>query len=106
MKTISPITLKAQLDAEEDLFLLDIRENYERELSFIPSSHIPMAEVCSQLEDLPRDITVVLICKSGRRAAALANLLTRDFNLTNIYVLEGGLGAWKESVDPEFLLDN
>lgn len=96
MQFITPIELKNRLSQADDLFLLDIREAYEREVNSIPSFHIPMAEVCNRLNELPTDKSVVVICNSGQRAAALTNLLESDFNREKLIVLEGGMTALAE----------
>ena len=96
MHFISVTDLKQQLDSKTNLFLLDIRESYEREAVSIPSKHIPMDEVCGQLSDFPSDQQIILMCNSGKRAEALANLLETEFNQSNLIVLEGGIAAWIE----------
>lgn len=97
MHFISVTDLKQKLDSKANLFLLDIRENYERETSFIPdSTHIPMDEVCSRLNDVPDGKQLILVCGSGKRAEALANLLETEFNQSNLVVLDGGISAWME----------
>jgi hypothetical protein len=35
----------------------------------------------------------------------MANLLTTDFEMNNIWILEGGILAWKEQVDQTLQLD-
>lgn len=96
MQFITPVELKNRLSQADDLFLLDIREAYEREVNAIPSFHIPMAEVCSRLSELPVDKAVVVICNSGQRAAALTNLLESDFKREKLLVLQGGMTAFAE----------
>lgn len=98
MDFISAKALKQKMD-EGSVFLLDIRENYEREACSIPSHHIPMAEVCSRLEELPEGQEIVVMCRSGKRAEALSNLLEKDFGVRGLIVLEGGITAWAEQVD-------
>ena len=45
------------------------------------------------------------MCRSGKRAEAVANLLVTDFSLTNVYCLDGGILAWKEHIDNTLDLD-
>ncbi len=99
MDFISAKALKQKLDGTEAVFLLDIRENYERAACSIPSHHIPMAEVCDRLQELPSDEQIVVMCRSGKRAEALSNLLEKDFGLQGLLVLEGGITSWAEQVD-------
>ncbi|MEN9700045.1 MAG: hypothetical protein RLZZ301_1243 [Bacteroidota bacterium] len=97
MQFLSVQSLKASLLSKEPLFLLDIREHYEYEERHIEGHHMPMAEVSSQLEHLPKNQQIVLMCQSGRRAEALANFLETEYQLSNLSVLEGGLTAWFEA---------
>lgn len=96
MQFITPVELNNKLSQQEDLFLLDIRESYERDVDSIPSYHIPMGEVCARLEEIPTDKAVVVICNSGKRAEALTNLLESDFNRKKLIVLQGGMTAMFE----------
>ena len=99
MKVISPESLKAKKDANEKYCLLDIREPYEYEICTIGGLQIPMGEVVSRIDELPKDQTIVVMCRSGSRAAAMANLLETDYNFEDIAVLDGGILGWIEAVD-------
>lgn len=99
MKKITALELKQKINANENLFLLDIRENYEREISHIPSIHIPMGDVASKTNEIPKDKEIVIICRSGKRAEPIAHYLQHDMSFPNVKILEGGLLAWKEQVD-------
>ena len=93
MQFITAVELKNRLSQTDDLFLLDIREEYEREVNSIPSYHIPMGEVCKRMNELPTDKSIVMICNSGQRAEALTNLLESDFNREKLMVLQGGMSS-------------
>ena len=97
MQFITAVELKNRLSQSEDLFLLDIREGYEREVNSIPSYHIPMGEVCSRMNELPNDQSIVVICNSGQRAEALTNLLESDFDREKLLVLVGGISSLSEA---------
>lgn len=102
MNIVSAIEVSKNRDS---YFIIDIRERYEYDFVNIQCLNIPMSEVCQRLEEFPKDTPLVLICQSGNRASALGNLLTVDYGLTNIYVMEGGLKAWKEQVDHTLIFD-
>lgn len=99
MKVISPESLKAKKDANEKYCLLDIREPYEYEICKIGGLQIPMGEVVSRIDELPKDQTIVVMCRSGARSAAMANLLETDYHFEDIAVLDGGILGWIEAVD-------
>ncbi len=74
---------------KEKAFLLDIREQFERDLGTIPASlHIPFSKVRSSLDLLPKDKPIYLFCQSGVRANSVTRLLNqRGFD---VYNLSGG----------------
>ncbi|MBL4862896.1 MAG: rhodanese-like domain-containing protein [Crocinitomicaceae bacterium] len=99
MNYISPQELKEKLDNNEGTILLDIREKYELDICNIGGLHIPMAEVAERVNEIDVNNEIVVLCRSGRRAVAVANLLTTDFDVQNVRILEGGILAWIEDVD-------
>lgn len=92
--------LKARLDAQDDLLIVDVREPHEVDICRIAGSTvIPLGELPARLAEVPRDRDVVVHCKMGGRSAKAVGLLceagyTRAVNLT------GGILAWVERVDP------
>jgi rhodanese-related sulfurtransferase len=79
-----------------DLHLLDVREDDEWQAGHIAGSqHIPLAELAARLGDVPKDRTVLAICRSGSRSdAAARGLRTLGYTVEN---LEGGVTAWKRA---------
>ena len=83
------------------MMILDIREPYEFEICSINSLQIPMADVISRVSELPRDKDIAVMCRSGKRAEAVTNLLATEHDLINSYVLEGGILAWIQKFDTQ-----
>lgn len=81
----------------EQYEIIDIRESYEYDIANIGARNIPMGEFCQRMNELPVGKTWVIMCKSGKRAEALANILEVEYQCTNIAVLEGGISAWIEA---------
>lgn len=104
MNGISATELKDRLAAGTHL-IVDIREPYEYEACNIGSKHIPMGEICSRVTELPLDKEIVIMCRSGKRAEAVANVLISDHSFSNISILQGGITAWKDEVDPTLDLE-
>jgi adenylyltransferase/sulfurtransferase len=100
--TISATELKALLDGDDEIFLVDVREPNEYEIVSIPSATlIPKGEFLSgaALEQLPQDKRIVLHCKSGQRSAeALA--VVKDAGFSDAVHVGGGVLAWISQVDP------
>jgi rhodanese-related sulfurtransferase len=78
--------------------LIDVREDYEVETCSIGGVHIPMGEIGQRLDEVERNIPVVIHCKSGRRSEAVAAHLQR-LGFNNVHTLDGGIMAWIETID-------
>lgn len=102
MQFLKPTEINSK---RNEFFIVDIREKYEYDFCNINCLNIPMAELCDRISELPTDQTVVVMCKSGKRASALANLLTVDYNIMNLVVMEGGIEAWRDQVEPTLILE-
>jgi len=83
------------LQEEKGFMLLDVREPYElSETGYIPGAvNIPMGKVEEMLKDTPRDRKIIIYCRTGRRSAETAELLSGK-GFTLLYNLEGGIMAW------------
>ena len=99
MKYITPLELKEKIDAGKKVTIVDVREQYELDICKIDSMHIPMAEVAERAEEIPKEVPAIILCRSGKRAIPVANLLTTDFGYKNVEILEGGILRWIEEVD-------
>jgi NADPH-dependent 2,4-dienoyl-CoA reductase/sulfur reductase-like enzyme/rhodanese-related sulfurtransferase len=79
----------ASLDSRTTV-LLDVRRPDERARGAIPGSfHIPLDELRSRMDELPRDRDIVVYCQTGQRSYIAARLLGqhgfRARNLTGSY---------------------
>lgn len=73
--------------------LLDVREQSEWQAGHAPQArHLVLGKLDDHLGELPTDRLIITVCRSGRRSAIAANLLTRHgYQATN---LTGGMNAW------------
>jgi NADPH-dependent 2,4-dienoyl-CoA reductase/sulfur reductase-like enzyme/rhodanese-related sulfurtransferase len=63
-------------DAAEDGFLLDVREPFELAVERVAGAvNIPIGELRSRLDELPRDRPILVICRSGQRAYSATRCL-------------------------------
>lgn len=90
----APDFVKA-IKAGEDLFVLDVRAKAESGIYGITlpeSMAVEMSQVFTPetLGKIPADRKVVVVCKSGYRATAIAMGL-RQIGFENVYVLKKGL---------------
>ncbi len=80
----SPVAVDIRTPAETDLFSLSLAGSLA-----IPAERIFAPE---NLARIPTDKPVVIVCKSGARAAAVGTAL-RHIGFDNVYILKGGFQA-------------
>jgi len=90
--------LKQRLDAGENLFLLDVREEYEYEISNIGGHLIPLAELSARVNELDASQEIVALCKMGTRSARAVEVL-HQAGFEKVRNLTGGIRAWSDRVD-------
>lgn len=93
--------LKELLDAGAVPFVLDVREPLELQTAPFPFPvhHVPMREIPQRLDEVPRDATVVVACRSGQRSATVVQFL-RKSGIGGAVNLDGGILAWSSRIDP------
>ena len=100
MKEISVQELKEMMDNHEDFQLIDVREDFEYEMSNLGGVLIPLGGVLIEADKIAKDKPVIMMCRSGRRSAAAIMQLEQQFGFTNLANLQGGILAWAEEIDP------
>ena len=101
--TITATDLKAMLDRDDDIYLIDVREPNEYEIVSIPGATlIPKDQFLSgaALESLPQDRRIVLHCKSGARSAECLAVV-KNAGFSDAVHVGGGILSWINTVDPE-----
>jgi NADPH-dependent 2,4-dienoyl-CoA reductase/sulfur reductase-like enzyme/rhodanese-related sulfurtransferase len=96
-KGISSVQLQEKLDANEPLFLLDVRNpnEFEQIRLGIGEKLIPLGQIRDRLNELPADKNCEIItwCKISLRGYEAALILQAN-GYTNVKVLEGGIMTW------------
>jgi rhodanese-related sulfurtransferase len=100
MKEISVQELKEKMDAGEDFQLIDVREDFEYEMSNLGGELIPLSGILIESGKIDKTKPVIVQCRSGKRSAAAIMQLEQQ-GFTNLYNLKGGMLAWAEEIDPE-----
>ena len=92
---------KARIDSGEKIFLLDVREPFEKAIANIGGTLIPMAELKSRMADLPQDKNeeIIVYCRTGSRSHNVMVYLKEEEGYTNVKNLLGGIYAWNEKID-------
>lgn len=101
MKNISVEKLKGIIENNgNDVNLLDVRTQEERNLFNIGGYHITIDEIMlfqfEEIEDL-KNKPIYVYCRSGKRSLH-ACLILEQAGFTNLYNLEGGMLEWQASL--------
>ena len=93
MKSMTTDELLELLDANEDLNIIDVREDFEVENGMIPgATNIPLGDIPARTAELDQSKSHIVVCKGGVRSAnACEYLAQQGFDVTN---LEGGMMAY------------
>jgi rhodanese-related sulfurtransferase len=95
-----PVTIDAKtvnsLRSNPDVVLIDVREDYEFAAGHIPEATlIPLGQLGSRLNEIPKDKTVVAVCRSGNRSGQATQLLRQaGFDAHN---MDGGMISWEQA---------
>ena len=77
--------------------VIDVREFPEYAAGAIPGSRLtPLATVEREAAQWNKKEPVVLVCRSGKRAAQAAGILER-MGFAHVSVLDGGMAAWQQA---------
>lgn len=108
---VNPQSVQAMTD--QGALIIDVRTPEEwKQTGLIPGSH-PLTFFDSEGNSDPQqwlnemrklktkdDQPVVLVCRSGKRSAAVAQFLDQKAGMTNIYNLNNGITGWRSSGHP------
>ena len=80
--------------------LLDVREQEEWDAFHIPGTTlIPLGELPSRLDDLPRDRRIIVVCRSGNRSQEGRDILL-EAGFTDVTSMAGGVTEWSNAGYP------
>src|SRR5688572_11203637 len=94
-KNLNPAALRRRLEAHEPLQLIDVREPAEFAAGRVAGARlVPLGDLEQRAKELDRALSVVLICRSGKRSEQARATLAR-LGFENTASLAGGLAAWE-----------
>jgi rhodanese-related sulfurtransferase len=97
---ISVQDLQAMQEADDKVFILDVRNPDEYAICNLGGHLIPMNELPNRLKELNPDQYIVVHCHAGGRSRrATTYLLEQGFK--QVYNLRGGITAWANEIDPK-----
>ncbi len=87
---------------DDNPVLIDVREKHELKgpLGHLQDiKHIPLGQLISNLDELNnlKDQEIIIVCRSGARAHTAAQIMQKK-EFSKVYVLEGGMKAWRKLV--------
>lgn len=92
MKEITAQQLEKMLQDNEDIELIDVREEFEVQLGKVPGAkHIPMQKLVNNIDELSKDKEYILICRSGNRSGMVGQYLEMQGYQT-VNVVDGMIG--------------
>lgn len=85
---------------QRGVLLLDVREDSEWDEFHVPgTTHLPLGELAERVDELPRDVQIVVICRSGNRSRQGRDILL-EAGFTEVTSMDGGLKAWQANGYP------
>jgi len=100
IEDLTPAEVDQRLRSNPSALLVDVREQWERQIAAIPGSlHIPMGEVPARVTELPGDRDLVLHCHHGARSLQVAHWLSAQ-GFDRLANMDGGIDEWSTTVDP------
>ncbi|MCG3146926.1 MAG: Coenzyme A disulfide reductase [Verrucomicrobiae bacterium] len=100
---LTPQQVKAKLDADEPVVLLDVRTPAERDQMQLRDPRvvwIPLGQLRKRVGELPRDKEIICFCKVSQRGYEAQRILD-GLGVPNVKFLDGGLIAWPYPLEPE-----
>lgn len=86
-----------QLINQGKSLILDVRSAEEFTTGHLQNAkHVPLPELGNRLKEIEKfkNSTIITVCERGVRAASAAGLLTKA-GFTQVFILDGGVAAWK-----------
>jgi rhodanese-related sulfurtransferase len=101
VQNINALELQARLEADESILLVDVRTPGEfQHHGHIPGSRLlPLSMLQWRSHELPKDKTIVCVCRSGSRSHTACGMLTAQ-GFTDVINLSGGMIGWKRAQLP------
>lgn len=97
-KGVLDITPAELLAHKSDVRIIDVRrpDEYIGELGHIQGAELIVLDTLpQQIEELPKDETIVFICRSGNRSGQAAAYAMEN-GIKSVFNMKGGMIAWNE----------
>jgi len=118
IQTVTVHDVKKALANGNEIVVVDVRDPHEWDISAIDGTlRIPKPDIQlakngilggrkmweeTVLKDIPKDKTLYVHCRSGKRSADSIGFLSEvGYDLDKMYNVTGGILAWADEIDPE-----
>ncbi|MFC4387878.1 rhodanese-like domain-containing protein [Gracilibacillus marinus] len=97
-KQIAPEEVARRLQTNEEVYIIDVRENREISDGKIPSAHhIPLGQLALRKGELDKEKRYVVVCQSGNRSKAACGILEAlGFEVEDMI---GGMNNWNGTME-------
>jgi rhodanese-related sulfurtransferase len=87
------------VDVPDQVWLLDVREDDEWAAGHVPDAqHIPLGQLGARTAEIPQDVEIYVICRSGVRSARVTQALNgAGWQAVNV---AGGMQDWAAAGRP------
>ncbi len=95
---VEDIDPKELWEKRDQITIIDVRrpDEYSGELGHIPGSKLIVLDTLpDHMDQVPKDKTVVFVCRSGARSGR-AVTFAKEEGLTAVYNMKGGMLLWNE----------
>ncbi len=95
-RTLTPLEVAAKLKNNDDFIFLDVRSPGEWETYRIEAPQtklLPLRELRSKLDELPKDAEIVIVCHTSVRAYQAQRILD-GASFKNVKFIDGSIAAW------------
>ena len=99
---MSVTELKQKLD-DDEIILIDVRGEDEREIAAIAQARAMNNEVMTEVEAMSKDTALAFICHTGSRSQVAAEHFRKE-GFTNVSNVAGGIDAWSKEIDADVAL--
>lgn len=93
------VTELHQLTLANEVQIVDVREDHERDICHIGGKHIPLNDIPGRFDEINENQPVYMLCHHGMRSAMAQQWLLENTSLKQVVNVEGGIHAWAMQVD-------
>ncbi|TVQ15567.1 MAG: rhodanese-like domain-containing protein [Balneolaceae bacterium] len=92
--------LSEKLKNGDEIFILDVREEFEYDISNLSGFIIPLPELENRMYELEdkKDMEVIVHCRTGERSVDAVKILV-EYGFKNPKNLLGGINQWAREID-------